>query len=736
MEDLAEEPMEDAAKDKAPARRRMADEKGLADRDAERRAELQDQQLYRAPSRTRAWVENDYWHRRLHEMNGEMIALNAFWTDYAERKGAGPFLSSHFPEATGSFAEMMLALAVLDLPFEADEPEVAIEGVRLTMKTATPLLLVRKEITTASPAAERAPILLGQNFFRLDDRYRYEGSERFDKFVEDEFLKGVAYGCQVVLTNPTSTPRKLELLLQIPAGSLPVQNGFRTRGVPVRIDAYGTATFEYAFYFPAAGTFTEYPAHAGRDGALIAFAEPRTMNVVLEPTVVDTTSWEHVSQNGTPEEVLQYLASHNLDRTDLSKIAWRMRDADFFERVIAYLRGRHVYEPVLWSYGLQHRDEGIAREYLRYADGFLGSCGRWLDTPLVRLDPVERRAYQHIEYSPLFNGRAHRFGKRREILDRDFAQQYLSLLDILAYRPKLDAEDWMSVTYYLLLQDRVEEGLESFERIDPTGLGTRLQYDYMRAYLDFFTDDHRIARGIAEKYLDHPVKRWRAMFQDVVNQLDEAAGAKTAVSDAEDRTQKQTELASREPSLELEVEARSVRLEHRNLESCEVSYYEMDIEFLFSTSPFVQQGSGSFAYVRPNRLDTVHFKDGETRTTLPLPEEFRSSNVLVEARAGGITRRQAYYANSLSVQLIENYGQLKVTHEKSGKPLPKVYVKVYARLADGSVRFHKDGYTDLRGRFDYASLSGDGAGDVQRYAILVLSEESGAVIREVDPPVE
>ena len=30
-------------------------------------------------------------------------------------------------------------------------------------------------------------------------------------------------------------------------------------------------------------------------------------------------------------------------------------------------------------------------------------------------------------------------------------------------------------------------------------------------------------------------------------------------------------------------------------------------------------------------------------------------------------------------------------------------MKVYAELEDGPIRFHKDGYTDLRGRFDYVS---------------------------------
>jgi hypothetical protein len=110
--------------------------------------------------------------------------------------------------------------------------------------------------------------------------------------------------------------------------------------------------------------------------------------------------------------------------------------------------------------------------------------------------------------------------------------------------------------------------------------------------------------------------------------------------------------------------------------------------------------------------------------------------VLIEVRGGGITRRKAYYANSLAVQWIENYGQLKVTHKKTGRPLSTVYVKVFVRLPNGRVRFYKDGYTDLRGRFDYASLSAKGSRGAQRYALLVLSEDHGAVIREVAPPTQ
>jgi hypothetical protein len=56
------------------------------------------------------------------------------------------------------------------------------------------------------------------------------------------------------------------------------------------------------------------------------------------------------------------------------------------------------------------------------------------------------------------------------------------------------------------------------------------------------------------------------------------------------------------------------------------------------------------------------------------------------------------------------------------------------RLADGQVKFWKDGYTDLRGRFDYVSVSTPERVPPERFSILVLSEFHGAQIREVSPP--
>jgi hypothetical protein len=119
---------------------------------------------------------------------------------------------------------------------------------------------------------------------------------------------------------------------------------------------------------------------------------------------------------------------------------------------------------------------------------------------------------------------------------------------------------------------------------------------------------------------------------------------------------------------------------------------------------------------------------------IELPDALRNSNLLVEVVAAGRTKTAPYFSNSLAVQVIENYGQVKVTDRTSHKPLAAAYVKVYALTEQGQVKFYKDGYTDLRGRFDYASLSTNELDSVRKFSVLVLSSEQGAAVREAAPP--
>jgi 5-hydroxyisourate hydrolase-like protein (transthyretin family) len=108
--------------------------------------------------------------------------------------------------------------------------------------------------------------------------------------------------------------------------------------------------------------------------------------------------------------------------------------------------------------------------------------------------------------------------------------------------------------------------------------------------------------------------------------------------------------------------------------------------------------------------------------------------MLVKVTAAGKTRIATYFATDMDVKFTENFGSLKVADMVNGKPLTKVYVKVYAKLTDGSVKLPKDGYTDLRGRFDYASMKTPERQAIQRFAVLILADDHGAVIKEAAPP--
>ena len=75
------------------------------------------------------------------------------------------------------------------------------------------------------------------------------------------------------------------------------------------------------------------------------------------------------------------------------------------------------------------------------------------------------------------------------------------------------------------------------------------------------------------------------------------------------------------------------------------------------------------------------------------------------------------------------------------------YVKVYAKcrtqtrnynptlVINNWVMLWKDGYTDMFGQFDYASVSnGMSLKDVERFSVLVCSDEFGAQVSEVRSP--
>lgn len=726
----------------------------------ERRKEALVQSYHRALGPTREWAENNYHRLPIEKQDASLVGINGFWGDLAAWDGRGPFLSTNVVQATRHFTEMMLALAVLDLPFEAPRHEGKVEGGQFTFTAGGPAIVFRRQVQ-ALPAPQQGGLLVSESFFRADAPKRLEGNEMVDAFVTGEFQAGVVYGARVVVGNPGSVPVRADILTQVPRGALPVAGSRMTHGRPLRLEPYATQQLEYFFYFPAMGEDAgapHFPAHASVGGRPSGSARPQDMRVVRRLSRVDTASWEHVSQQGTEEEVLAFLGRTNLLRLDLEKVAWRSRkSAVFLGRLMGLLRERHAWSEPNARYALVHDDPRVLGEWLGHRDDFLGRCGSWFSNALVRIDPVERRSFEHLEYAPLVNQRFHRLGAVRQIPNAVLLAQYRRLLDILAHKPSLDPGDELALVSFLFLQDRVEEALMRLRRVKASDVATRLQLDYLRCYAAFYEGKPGEARTVASVHASHPVERWRRLFLEVLAQADEAEGRDARrPGESPDREAREADLAATEPSVDVRVDGGRVVVTSRNLREVTLNYYLMDPEFLFSTSPFVASDPGRASMVKPTATSRHTVGEGRPGVEVPLPERFLKANVLVEVMGGGRRKTQPYHANTFKLVLSENHGRLELRDVKGGTPVPRAYVKAYARVAGGGVRFLKDGYTDLRGRFDYASIhetrtvpvplpaAGNGMdhpmltssemGSVEKIALLVLSDTHGATVREVDPP--
>lgn len=693
------------------------------------------QQLYRRIAKTQEWIEQHYYKLLPQQHNADRVTMNRFWVDYANHRGGAPFISSHFAESHRNFTEMMFVLSVLDLPFKAKEHETEYIENQLRLTPGSPMIALHQQMRPTVVERRNTTVLVSENFFQKNDRYRHEDGQQFDKFINDQFSAHTLYGGQVVLTNPTSTPRSIELLIQIPQGAVVSSGSRETQTIDVDLQPFSTQSFEYSFYFPTAGDFTHFPAHVASDGKVVAVADQVAFKVVDEPAELDKESWAYVSQNGGNDQVIDFLNRQNVLRLNLSKIAFRMKDRGFFNEVIKVLRNRYVFNSTLWSYSLMHNDIDAINEYLEANDSFVSQCGQYLKSTPLTVEPVVRNWYEHREYRPLINARAHQVGKRHKILNQKFFNQYHKYMAILAHQNELDSEDRLALTYYMLLQDRIDEAVNQFKNVDKDHVAEKIQYDYCDAYLKMYLEQPDAAAAIAQTYADHPVDRWRNRFLTVLAHVEEIRGGGQNTIDDKNQTEAQTGLASKSPSFDFEIEDGTISVNHQNLSQLVVNYYLMDIELLFSRNPFGQTQGDGFSLIRPNLGQTVQL-DESGKSTFEIPTEMQNQNVTVELIGKDQNKSQAYYAHQLSIQVIDKYGQLKVSGKEDGKPISKAYVKVYAKNSDGSVKFFKDGYTDLRGRFDYATQSNYPLDGVTRFSILVMSDEFGTTVRQAAPPKE
>ena len=331
------------------------------------------------------------------------------------------------------------------------------------------------------------------------------------------------------------------------------------------------------------------------------------------------------------------------------------------------------------------------------------------------------------------------------ILNREFRDTYNRFLLSAAEKSQLDIEDMLNWTLYYLLQDKTKEAIEMFAKIDGSTLFDdacmKIQYDYLGAYLDFFTgtdSNFKMARGVTKKYSNYPVLYWKGLFQEVDEQLQEYDGTLDMGDhiDQADETKKRENLKKSKnlaPLLDCHIDKKQIVIDYTNIAKVDVKYYVIDPELMFSKSPFITQSADEFSYIKALNVDTVQLDSDLKSTTVNIDEEFSTQNLILEVIGGGKQVFLSYFSTELKVTINESFGELKVT-DQSDNPLSKVYVKVYAKHTGGETKFFRDGYTDIRGKLEYAQCSSGKLGSIEKFAVFVMSDELGSLTKECVPP--
>lgn len=345
---------------------------------------------------------------------------------------------------------------------------------------------------------------------------------------------------------------------------------------------------------------------------------------------------------------------------NFSEIRWLLKDEKHYHAIIDFLRERSIFKPEVWQFAFLHNDVRAALEWIKdHCQSYLFANHRInvVSTASMHIESIDL-----YEYFPLLSNRSHRFMNRskQKILNKNLKSTYTAFLTYLLQLNKLRPLHYVVWCYYLLLQDRLEETLEMFKKIDAKDVSDcQLQYDYMSCYLDVQAGfpHFKTARLIVEKYLNYPVLSWRKLFRQLKGQLDEFDGDQAQegadLQDAE--ISKNEKSLTKEEVLSAQIttvkECKKIEITYNNLKQLQINYYVFDLELLFSIHPFIKQNFEQFGLVHPNLVTSRTLdKSAATQTLLvDLPEEFAGKNLFIQITGMSQKVHLTHFSNVLQV---------------------------------------------------------------------------------------
>jgi len=262
-----------------------------------------------------------------------------------------------------------------------------------------------------------------------------------------------------------------------------------------------------------------------------------------------------------------------------------------------------------------------------------------------------------------------------------------------------------------------------------------LTSDFLGAYLSLCSPEPDTvactAGEVIKKYSDNAslLPSQRAFVEGIRSQLDEAEDP--TLSDAI-FLKAELEEAQRKKLDFIKKKGPMINITYANIDKVTINLYKVDPEIQFSM--IFCADDEMYKFVKPNKSVDLTL-DGTGDQEWKIPREFINHNFLCEMIFVETDLRCAKkcFDNDLVVQTATKIGEVRVLNEEDLAPLELVYVKVYGRTKkEGMGVFFKDGYTDVRGRFNYRDLSYDQLQYCDRLAILCWTETMGSSVIMVD----
>ena len=741
---------------------------------------------FEKPGKAKEFKERHYYLKK-HKCNID----NPFWLDFAEyildKKSNEGFLSKYVLYNNDmSFKEFLMIISVIDIPVENKKHNYKkIPNSRLvSIIPENNLILFTKELTETKLELN-TKLIISQNF--IDSVHNEQNANT------NNCTTNITYTHQTIVTNISNQKKEFELFVQIPQGAIPLNSSYYTNTKKINLEPYETKDHKTQFYFPKEGKFGQYHPIACKNGIIISVGNVLEYLVKSEYTpskkienlqennkyakdlhidgkLRNILSDDSVENDKKLENILEYFKNDVINDEDITNILYLLvKDKDFYNKFIEILKKRGYYDRRVWSIGFDYKDENAVKEFLSINNEIKNQVGIHFKSKLFSTSEIDEFENQHLEYMPLYNARKHPFGDKKQanIANKEFKETYQKFIINLLPLEKIETKEKLQLVYYLILQDRMDDALNVFQKINKEEIENnsksfKIQYDYIFAYLDFcfgypeFTN----AKSLCNKYKDFPLEHWREKFYEIENQLFEYEGKEKVSMDSvlndnnivEKRKKLTKELREKEPKMSFKIKEGKITIIHSNISNIDIKFYFIDLETMFTRDPKISEiinknnndnssdinKNDYFGYVLPNYSENLKIPDDKNNsndnfTIYEIPKEYKQKNLFIELKSDSIKLFDIYLNSDLIVVITESLGELKVI-DGNAKNVIKAYVKIYVELNNGEIQFYKDGYTDLNGKFNYLALNTDQLKNAKKFYVFVSEEKKGAVINECYPP--